>query len=106
MAIKDGDWELVEYNPHLKRSVWKYFDGQRNHFKTSYEVDDILKANAQERNATSGQRWGEWRKVASIPIGLFYDNLGVAVQNRDDKYVNKFLNDADNRHFRTFEGNL
>ena len=106
MAIKDGDWELVEYTPSLKRSLWRYFDGQKTHFRTTYEVDDILSANQVERNATSGQRWGEWRKVASIPAGLFYDNLGVAQQNRDDKYINKFLNDADNRAFRTFEGRM
>lgn len=106
MVIKDGDWELVEYNRPLKRSLWKYFDGQRTHYKTTYEVDDILSANQQERNMTSGQKWGEWRKVASIPIGLFYDNLGVAVQNRDEKYINRFLNDIDNRSFRTFEGRV
>lgn len=105
-AIKDGDWELIEYQPHLKRSLWSYFDGKQTHFRTTQETDDIVRANRAEQNLTAGQRWGEWRKVASIPINLFYDNLGVAVQNRDENYINKFLNDSDNRDFRTFLGRV
>lgn len=106
MAIKDGDWELVQYDRSLKRSVWRYFDGLKTHYRHTYEVDDILNANRIEQNATHGQKWGEWRKVASIPAGIFFDSLGVAQQQRDEKYINKFLNDSDNRAFRTFLGRV
>ena len=104
--IKDGDWELQSYDPHLKRSVWRRYDGRKYHYKTTYEVSNIVEANKQEQNATMNQRWGEWRKVASIPVGLFFDNLGVAMQQRDENYIKKFLNDSDNRGFRTFLGTV
>ncbi|MEM6602512.1 MAG: hypothetical protein AAF621_00525 [Pseudomonadota bacterium] len=106
MVIKDGNWELIEYVPELKRSLWRYFDGERTHYRTTYETDDIIEANKQEQNLTAGQRWGEWRIVASIPAGLFFEHLGEAVKNRDERYVSKYLNDADNRDFRTFLGTV
>lgn len=106
MAIKDGNWELMQYEPALKRSLWSYFDGQKTHYRHTYEVDDILDVNRTEYNENHGKRFGEWRKVASIPSGIFFDSLGTAAQNRDQAYINRFLNDSDNRAFRTFAGNI
>jgi hypothetical protein len=106
VPIKDGDWELIEYEPALKRSLWSYYDGEKMHFRHTYEVGAILTANKQQQADNINKKWGEWRKVASIPSGLFFNDLGEAVRQKDENYVKKYLNDADNRNMRTFLGNV
>ena len=34
----------------------------------TYDAEPFLQAAADERAATEGERWGEWRKVGSIPM--------------------------------------
>ena len=31
MRVKDGDWELFDYDFRSGRSVWSYFDGETTH---------------------------------------------------------------------------
>ena len=105
MAIKDGDWELFDYDVRSGRSVWRYFDGAVTHFRTDYPVGSLIEANAQQRNAAS-ERFGEGKRVASIPLSLFYDQLAQAQAQGDDRYMSRWLNDGDHRAFRTFEGKV
>lgn len=104
--VRDGDWELVEFNAALKRSIWTYFDGERQHWRTTYEADAILDANAEALAASSGQRFGDWRRVASVPLNVYYDELEVAQREGDDRFVARWLNDGDHSRFRTFGGKL
>jgi len=34
----------------------------------TYDAEPLLEACAAERAATEGQRWGEWRKVGTVPM--------------------------------------
>jgi len=110
MVIRDGDWELDhELSIPNVRYVWKRWDGQTLHIRKDYPVDNIIQANAVERNASQGRRFGEMTKVASIPVGLLYDEklgLNEAFRQQDDKYLRRFLNDSDNQAFRTREGHI
>ena len=106
MKITDGEWELFSHDQKLGRTVWYCFDGQQNHYRIDQQVDDVLKANAEERHDHQGARWGDGRRVASIPLNVYYDKLAEAQLQGDDNYLNRWLNDPDNRAFRTFEGNL
>lgn len=66
-------------------------------------VDD---ANTRARNTTDKRtKWGDMSRVASIPLGVFYDlkRRGIA---DDPKALKKWLNDPDNRVFRTREGTV
>ena len=36
----------------------------------SYDAEPLLEIAAAERNATAGERWGEMRKVGSIPMAV------------------------------------
>jgi hypothetical protein len=105
--IRDGDWTLFDHDFQLKRTTWvrDNSDGSRT-FRTDYAVDDILEANADmRRNATSG--WtGDYHKVASIPVGVYYDKLAEAYRQNDTGFIKKFLNDSDNSQFRTKEGRV
>lgn len=107
MRIKDGDWILVDHDFHLKRTVWARPnpDGSTT-YRTDYAVDDTLEANREMRtNASNGWK-GDWHKVASVPLNVYYDQLHEAVQQDDMRHVSKFLNDADNFKFRTKEGRV
>jgi len=107
MRIKDGDWVLVDHDFQLKRTVWARSnpDGSTT-YRTDFAVDDTLEANRDMRaNASKGWQ-GDWHKVASIPLNVYYDQLHEAVNQDDMRHVSRFLNDADNRAFRTKEGKV
>lgn len=106
MPIKDGDWELFSHDFKSGRTVWHYFDGQAHHVRTDYQVDKLLDLNKEAHNESLGAKWGDGRRVASIPLNTYFDQLQEAQNQQDTRYLNRWLNDSDNRHFRTFEGNL
>ena len=49
--------------------------------------------------------WGEWSKVASIPMPLYYRLKRDGIAD-DPKRMKAWLNDADNRFFRTRPGRV
>ena len=107
MRITDGDWVLVDHDFHMKRTVWARSnpDGSTT-YRTDYAVDDTLEANkTMQRDAEKGWK-GDWHKVASVPLGVYYDKLHEAVMQDDMAHVSKFLNDIDNRAFRTKLGRV
>lgn len=109
MVIRDGNWELLEWDRVTGRTVWTWFDGEKTHIRTDYPIAATLSENRAERNAADKAWKGDWHKVASVPLNLaFDDNLGLmrAHNEGDTKYVARWLNDADNRAWRTKEGNV
>lgn len=106
MVIKDGEWTLLSRDHKMGRTVWHRFDGQHNHWRTDYDVEPVLKANHDERADNAGGRWKEGRRVASVPLNVYYDKLASAVDQADDKFLSRWLNDGDNRAWRTFEGQV
>ena len=107
MIIRDGDWTLVDHDFHLKRTVWARSnpDGSTE-YRTDYVVDPTIEANKAARNSARDGWQGDWHRVASVPLGVYYDQLNQAVLQDDMAYVNRFLNDSDNRAFRTKDGRL
>lgn len=106
--ITDADgFRLVSYDPDLGRTVWsKVEDGQRV-FRIDQRVDQILDANNEAEVESQGKRIGDWSRVASVPVNLAHNNgLMEAMDQKDDKWVAKFLNDADNKKFRTRGGTV
>ena len=72
MRITDGDWELDhELSIPNARYVWRKIEADGTiTVRTDYPVDPLLEASKNERADTAGERWGDYRKVASIPVGL------------------------------------
>ncbi len=109
----DGDWRLIDWDPYQRISQWQIIETNSDsslniRIRTvQHDVDKLLDANTVERNAMAGQRWGDGRKVASVPIPIA-EELGLmdAWANKDQAFVNKKLNDGDFKALRTFEGNL
>nr|WP_321482333.1 hypothetical protein [uncultured Cohaesibacter sp.] len=106
MVIKDGDWELVKWDGSTGRTVWRYCDGRATHYRTDYPVQSILDANAGHLNDSQNQRFGDGKRVASIPLNLFYEQLHEAQLQGDGEYISRWLNDPDHRGFRTFRGHI
>lgn len=68
------------------------------------DVSDIVDANKAEFNEDHG-RYGEWTKVASIPLSVYYDLKAKGIVD-DPVAMKRWLNDADNRFFRTRPGTV
>ena len=68
------------------------------------DVSAIIEANKAEFNAAP-ERWGEWTKVGSIPLSVYYELERQGILN-DQKAMAKWLNDPDNRAFRTRPGTI
>lgn len=70
----------------------------------SQDVSAIIEANKAEFNAAP-ERWGEWSKVGSIPLSVYYELERKGIL-QDQKALAKWLNDPDNRAFRTRPGTI
>ena len=107
MVIRDGDWTLVDGDVKMGRYVWAMTnpDGSTT-YRTDYTVDPTVEANTAARNMADSGWKGDWHKVASIPMPIYYDKLHEAVTQDDMRFVDRFLNDSDNRAWRTKGGRV
>ncbi|RVQ68158.1 hypothetical protein [Sinorhizobium medicae] len=107
MIIRDGEWTLFDHDMTTGRSVWHYFDGEKDVFRVDYPITNIVNQNQAVRNEASRAWAGDWHRVASIPLNVAYDSgLVQAHTEGNDRYVKRFFNSSDNRAWRTREGHL
>jgi len=67
---------------------------------------DVDQSNRRQRiEADKRTKWGDMNRVASIPLSVYYDLKRQGIAD-DPKALKKWLNDRDNRVFRTREGAL
>lgn len=100
---------FFEHDPEIGRTVWLVFDdkGALKGAHVEQEVDAILAANAEAEKATHGVRFGDWNRVASVPLTMLEKTgLDVAIDMEDSKYLSKVLNDTDYLGFRTSRGKV
>jgi hypothetical protein len=100
---------FFEHDPEIGRTVWLVFDdkGRMKGAHVEQNVDAILAANAEAEKATHGQRFGDYNRVASVPLTfLEKTGLGDAVDANDKRFISKILNDADYSGFRTSRGKV
>jgi hypothetical protein len=109
-VIMDGDWQLMEHDATLGRSIWVRDNGDGTMTgRVDYDVTKALDENTAFRNMATPGWSGDWHRVASIPLGVLYnEQMGLidAAREGDQKYLSRFLNDSDNRAFRTKEGKV
>ena len=81
---------------------WHVKDNGEYVIETVQKVD-VDEANTRARNATDKRtKWGEMARVASIPLSVYYELKRQGIVD-DQKAFKKWLNDPDNRVFRTRE---
>lgn len=87
------------------KSVWHYDDATDTAFiEKRQDVTEIIDNNKRQFNEDHG-RYGEWNKVASIPLNVYYDLKQKGIVD-DPVAMKKWLNDPDNRFFRTRPGRV
>lgn len=101
MIIRDGEWTLVQSDLKLGRFVWSRQnpDGSTT-YRTDYRMDEVIQDAKALRNETQNERYGDWRKIASVPLSVHYGALAEANHQRDDKYIDRWL--GENSAFKTF----
>jgi hypothetical protein len=99
---------LFDVDPFTGITEYFYYDPDADKV-TIQQVQDtthIVEQNKALFNATDERaKWGEWSKVASIPISVWAD-LNAKGIVRDKVAFKKWLNSPDNRYFRTRPGQV
>ena len=111
MAVQhDGDWKLLsDWDENGQRKWISTEDGIHYIVKTetlTQNVNDLIDANKEAYNASEGKRWGGGQVAWRMPLDQYFRHLAEAKKQDDQGYIKKFLNDPDNRAFRTFKGRL
>jgi len=80
--------------------------GEQHVFEDVQEVSDVLAANKERyKYFDERSRWGDGDHVASIPLVVWEDLQRQGIAN-DKKRFAAWLNDPDNRAFRTRPGRI
>jgi hypothetical protein len=101
--------KLLDYDPVMKIKRVFHYDEVEDafHIETLQDVTGIAE-HAKTLNAQKDERasWkGDMHLVASIPMTV-YAELEAKGITRDEKAFKKWLNDRDNRVFRTRPGQV
>ncbi len=105
--IMDGNWKLFAHDIETGRTIWTtWIDGNLT-FRIDTPVDQIIQANTDDRNGDHPHRFGDYVRIASVPLQLYHDaGLADATVQQDNKFISRFVNDSDNAAWRTREGNF
>lgn len=106
MLIRDGEWTLVSSDLKLGRYTWSRQnpDGTTT-LRTDYAVQPTIDQNLAQRNVAQKGWAGDYHHVASVPLNVFHAELAEASKG-DDAYVSRWLNNSDNRAWRTKDGRV
>ena len=102
------DNKIFDVNPELGITrTWHYNDEtDEATIQTQQDVTAIVEENKNEFNQVDERaKWGEFSRVASIPLSLYYE-LKKEGKLEDQAYMKRWLNDPENRHFRTRPGQV
>ena len=74
--------------------------------QTQQDVTAVIEENKQDyAQAVERARWSEWNKVASIPMSIYFQ-LKAEGKLDDQAYMKRWLNDPENKYFRTRSGQV
>lgn len=100
--------KLLDYNPDTGVSHVFHWDNEteRSTITAVQEVDPLLDFNRAESNE-QGKRFSKsgFTKVASVPMPLYLELKAKGILD-DAKALKRWLNDPDNRFFRTHEAHI
>lgn len=99
---------LFDTNEDLGIQRHWHYDAEKDEatIQTQQDVTAIVEENKDEFNQVDERaRWGEFTRVASIPLSLFYQ-MKQEGKLDDQTYMKRWLNDPENRHFRVRPGEV
>ena len=99
---------LLDVDHFLGLKEYFYYDDDTGECRIEQvqNTDFIVEQNKQRLAQSSAKdKWGEMTLVATIPMSLWAD-LNAKGTVKDTKEFKKWLNDPENRFFRTREGKV
>lgn len=101
---------LLSYDPLTRIKTWWHEDVMGNiTVHHEQDVEDLVARNRAQYNAHSDHgptRWkGNWHHVGEIPMSVYHDLEEQGILH-DKSALFKWLNDPDQRDFRTKPGRL
>ena len=102
------DTKLFDRDAALGMTQLFHYDPIEDTFtiETIQDTTAIVEGNKAEYNSIDERaQYGEFSKIASIPLNLFYDLQKRGI-TRDKAKFRAWLNDPDNRYFRTRPGRV
>lgn len=100
--------KLFDVNPELGITRTWHYDEEKDEatIQTQQDVSGIIEENKQEfAQVDERARWGEWTRVASIPLSLYYQ-MKAEGKLDDEAFMKRWLNDSNNQFFRTRPGKV
>ncbi len=101
-----NEWRLVSDDGSTRRYELELDEHQTLVRTEFYAADTFYGANKALRDESDGHRFGDGQIVASIPMAVWAESLALPMKEGDVPWVRRFLNDADNRAYRTFRGRV
>lgn len=103
--IRDGNWTLFAHDRETGRTIWSQWIDGKITFRVDTPVDQIINANTDMRNADHPGRFGDYVRIAAVPLNLYHQaGLAEAQVQKDDRFLSRWLNDGDNAAWRVREG--
>lgn len=108
--IPDHLWEPDGISADGLRRHYVYWVDKANGVgfrKTENLVEDeILARNRESFNDSHGKRFGDGKVIASVPLNVFYRDFAPRLKEGDDDFAKWWLNNEQNRPYRTFRGRV
>lgn len=105
-CLPAGDWRLLSSNPVSGEQTWFLDDGEHYHTAVVVDPDLMMEANNRSQTDNLNRPFGDMAQVARMPMHMWQEKIAPAIKQEDERYIKKFLNDIDNRKFRTKLGTL
>lgn len=103
------DKRLFSHDALTGITTWFCYDDETNQVTMTAEQDvtGIMDDNDREATAIfqSGKKWGEWARVATVPMSIYAQWL-IEGRDKDPEFIKRWINDRDNRKFRTRLGRV
>ena len=98
---------LLSQDPKTGTTTWFHYHDEDDSFsvETVQEVDDVLDENKREFNDAQTGWKGDMHKIASIPMSLYFQLKEKGILE-DQAALKRWLNDPENRYFRTKPGRV
>lgn len=98
--------QLLDFDPNTGISHQFSYDNETDMATITAEQDisKYVESNKKSYN-DSNTKFGEWDRVASIPMVVYLDLKKRGILD-DQTELKRWLNDPDNRYFRTRPGTI
>jgi len=101
---------ILDYDPVTKVTQWYHYDEitGKISLETNQDVTAIVEQNKNIFNQVDERKsWkGDIHKVASIPMSIYHELAKISNNFKDQAAIKRWLNDPDNKVFRTRPGRV